>query len=288
VNEHGRLHDVVLGAAQRAPRKLGLYAGIAAAVLHVGGAAVAVALSGTSEPKRVRPSAPIVVFEHVVDLVPPVVAPPPEPAAPEPPAPVAVTPPPPRPKAKAVEQAKVPTPVAPVPPPEAPAPPPVEPPSEPPPAAQAAQVVAQEPSAQAAPTSFNIATGAGQAYAGGTTSARGTGTQANHTGQVGVGNGTGLGRARPAQLRTRNPPCGWPPEAEDLDIEEAFVLVQASVLADGSLSNVKVVSDPGYGFGKRAAACARTKMKFEPALDASGAPVPGATPPLRIRFVRED
>lgn len=282
-----RLHDVVLGAVGRTPRKVALQAGVLAVVLHAGGVALAVGLGGAHEPPPKRESKPLVVFEHVVELEPE----PPPPAAAEPPPPEPVAPPPrvkaPREKIKAPEP-PVPQ-AAPEPPPEAPpppAPPPEAPPSEPPPAAQAAQVVAAAAGSQGA--AFNIATGSGQAYAGGTTSARGTGTQANHTGQVGTGNGTGLTRARSAQLRTRNPPCGWPPEAEDSDLEEAFVTVRATIQADGSASAVEVLSDPGYGFGKRMQWCIRSRMKFEPALDAAGNPVAGQTAPFRVRFVREE
>jgi hypothetical protein len=146
-------------------------------------------------------------------------------------------------------------------------------------------VVAAAASASTAP-SFAIATGTGSSYAGGTSSSQGSGTQANHSGQVGVGNGAA--RARAAQLRTRNPPCGWPPEAEDSDLEEAFVTVRATIQPDGSASAVELLSDPGHGFGKRIQWCIRTKMKFEPALDGAGKPVAGSTQPFRVRFVRDE
>lgn len=289
MSERSALHDVVLGASRRTPRRLALFAGSAALLLHLGGAVVAVAFAHTeSAPKR--PSKPLVVFEHVIELPPDPPAPIPPPATPEAPPPPA--PPPPKaepvrvkPKAQPVAEA------APTPAPPPAATPPVEPPpvpSEPPPAAQAGQVVAAAENAQPNAQSFQIATGAGQGYAGGTTSSHGTGREANHTGQVGDGRGQGLGRARGALLRTKNPPCGWPTEAEELDLEEAFVTLQASVGSDGAVVDVKVLADPGYGFGKRAAACARSKMKFEPALDDAGRPIASVTGPVRVRFVRED
>jgi periplasmic protein TonB len=280
------LHHIVLGAVRSSPRRIVMYACASAAVLHVGGVALAVSLGSAPEaaPKK-RASQPLVVFEHVVELEPPApaveVAPPP-PAAPIVPPPVVR-----KAKAKAAPQPEPPAPAAPAEPP-----PPAEPaqaeqpPSEPPPAAQAGQVVAAAATGQA--PSFAIATGSGQHYVGGTSSARGTGSQTNHTGQVGVGNGTGLNRARAAQLQTRNPPCGWPPEAEDSDLEEAFVTVRATIGPDGRASAVEVLSDPGYGFGKRMQWCIRTKMRFEPALDGEGRPVAGSTQPFRVRFVREE
>ena len=270
--------DVVLGVQVRPRRRWALFGGIIAGLVHVGAGAAAFALGAPSDRLDRPKSKPMVVVDHVVELDPPKVV---EPPAPPPPV---EQPPAPAPKVK-VKQPKA-KPVTPQ-PPEAKAPPPDVPESEPPPAAEAAQVVAADKSAENA-AAFAIATGQGNQYAGGTTSASGTGKEANHTGQVGTDNGTGVSHARAAQLRSRDWPCGWPSEAEDLDLEEAFVTVRVSVQPDGSLSDVQVLSDPGYGFGRRAVQCARTKVKFDPALDAAGQPIAGTTPPLRIRFIRED
>jgi protein TonB len=277
-------HNVVLGAVQRPRRRVALFAAACALALHLGGVAAAVAVSGPRSDSIPRHEKPLVVIDHIVDLTPP---PPPPEAEPPPPPPPPVVPPP-RIKQKAPPPDKAPeTPVAepeaPPPPPDAP--PPVAPPSEPPPAAQAGQVVAAEGNA---PSAFNIATGSGSGYAGGTTSASGTGTKANHTGQVGVGDGNGLSHARPPQLHSRNWPCGWPSEAEDLDLEEAYVTVRAAVGANGEVTDVEVLSDPGHGFGKRASLCARSRVSFDAALDAAGNKIAGKTPPLRIRFVRDE
>jgi len=280
-------HHVVLGAVQRPRRRVVLFASVAALVLHVGAVAAALAVSAPRNDHRpARHSPPLVVIDHVIDLTPPaaepVVEPPPPPPPPEPKTPPRIkqkAPPP----DKAAET-PVAQPEAPPPPPDAPEP--VAPPSEPPPAAQAGQVVAAADSN--APAAFNIATGAGSGYAGGTTSAGGTGTKANHTGQVGVGDGAGHSHARPPQLHSRNWPCGWPSEAEDLELEEAFVTVRASVSASGEVTDVEVLADPGHGFGKRASLCARSRVSFEPALDAAGSKIAGKTPPLRIRFVRDE
>jgi protein TonB len=278
-------HHVVLGAVQKPRRRIALFASACALALHLGGVAVAVAISAPRNDAPQRHSQPLVVIDHVVDLTPPParaeVEPPPPPPPVEPKTP-------PRIKQKAPPPDKAPE--APVAQPEAPAPPPDAPepvaaPSEPPPAAQAGQVVAADNNA---PTSFQIATGAGSGYAGGTTSASGTGIKANHTGQVGVGDGNGLSHARPPQLHSRNWPCGWPSEAEDLDIDETYVTVRADISINGEVTDVEVMSDPGHGFGKRAALCARTRVSFDPALDAAGNKVAGKTPPLRIKFVRDE
>ena len=273
--------DIVLGAVQKTPRRVLVIAGILAGVLHLGGAAVAVALGSTAEKPVRKQSTPLVVIDHVIDLAPPAA---PSLEEPPPPPPVEEKAPP-RAKQKApAKPAQAPQQVAEPAPPQAPEP--EKPPSEPPPAAQASQVVAADHSA--APGAFNIATGTGSSYAGGTTSATGTGTKANHTGQVGVGTGNGLSKARPPQLHSRNWPCGWPSEADDTELDEAFVTVRASIRADGVVEDVEVLADPGYGFGKRASLCARSKVKFDAALDAAGQPIAGKTPPLRIRFVRDE
>lgn len=280
-----RCHHVVLGTVHKPRRRVALFASVAALVLHLGGVAVAVAVTGPRNDPPRRHSQPLVVIDHVVDLTPPpppVVEPPPPP-----PPPVEEKAPPPRIKQKAPPPDKAPE--APVAQPEAPPPPPsapepVAPPSEPPPAAQAGQVVAADSNAA---STFNIATGAGSGYAGGTTSASGTGTKANHTGQVGVGDGHGLSHARPPRLHARNWQCEWPSEADELDIDEIHVMVRANIAASGEVTDVEVLSDPGHGFAKRASLCARSRAKFDPALDAAGNKVAGQTS-LNIKFVRDE
>jgi periplasmic protein TonB len=275
---------VVLGAVNAPKRRLLCFAGIGALALHIGGAAVAMALASSADAPAPRKLKTMVVVDHVVDLTPP---PAPKVEEPPPPPPPEVPPPPP-PKVKI----KAPKEAPPAPPVEAPpapvpenAPEPEKPPSEPPPAAQAAQVVAAENGAEGA---FKVVTGSGSSFAGGTTTASGTGTSANHTGQIGKGTGNGYSKARPAQLASRNWPCGWPPEAEELDFEEMYVTIKAVVKANGELGDVKVQQDPGYGFAKRAVWCARSKVRFEPALDANGTPIEGELPPMRIKFERSD
>jgi periplasmic protein TonB len=278
-------HEIVFGCVRRPRQRVIMIACLAAVALHVGGAAAAVALQGEREARPSRKSQPLVVVDHGIDLEPPTVEPPAEEPPPPPP------PPPPPVVKKAAPRTREKAPEAPraqpeAPPPPAAAPEPVAPPSEPPPAAQAGQVVAAD-GAAADKAAFSIATGAGTGYVGGTTSAGGTGKQANHTGQVGVGTGQGLSHARPPQARTRNWACDWPPDADDLDLEEMFVNVRVDVGSDGKIGNVEVLSDPGHGFGKRAQSCARAKGSFDPALDPAGRPVAGKLA-LRIRFLRDE
>jgi protein TonB len=48
---------------------------------------------------------------------------------------------------------------------------------------------------------------------------------------------------------------------------------------------VKVVSDPGFGFGRAARVCALSR-RYTPALDRTGSPTVSATPPIKVRFTR--
>lgn len=276
--------DVVLGAVAAPRRRVLWLAAAGALLLHVGGAAAAMALTSHAERPAPRKLRAMVVVDHVVDLTPPRAAEPEPPPVEEPPPP----PPPVKlPKLKPVKEtrAEAPPPPADAPPVPESAPEPEKPPSEPPPAAQAAQIVAAE---QGADSAFKVVTGTGSGYAGGTTTAAGTGTSANHTGQIGKGTGNGYSKARPPQVASRSWPCGWPAEAEDLDIESIYVTVKALVKASGELGEVTVLQDPGHGFAKRAVWCARAKVRFDPALDESGVPVDGETPPMRVKFERSD
>jgi protein TonB len=69
------------------------------------------------------------------------------------------------------------------------------------------------------------------------------------------------------------------------DIYEQSVLLQVVVRADGSVESVRVLQDPGDGFGRTAIACAKT-TRFTPALDAEGRPIRATSPPIRVRFKR--
>jgi hypothetical protein len=65
----------------------------------------------------------------------------------------------------------------------------------------------------------------------------------------------------------------------------AVVLLSVRVRGDGSVAEVTVLSESSPGFGAAAQACAQQDGKFEPARDASGAPV-SDTVVLRIRHAR--
>ena len=198
-------------------------------------------------------------------------------------------PPPPPPVTEPEPEAK---PVAP-PPRAAAAPPPPTP-------AQAAKVLTQEPdpSDPVDLTGNTIVQGNADAYAGGFTASNGTNTNAARTtpNPSGATGGTGQAQAAPPapmpdQSRTASLGgnaewhCDFPDEADTAQVDEAYVTLQADVKADGSPSAVRVLSDPGNGFGRQARRCAMNK-RYVTALDRDGTPIAGTTKPIRVHFSR--
>lgn len=156
-------------------------------------------------------------------------------------------------------------------------------------AAQAAAVMTSETKPdEPVDLTNSFVTGSGTSYAGGTTMAAGTGTAAVRaptaaaTGTPG-GTGTGPGVAQVGPDRSRNAglggskswnDCPFPPEADVDNIDQAAVLVQVTVSPDGRPGAVKIVSDPGHGFGRAARACA-LQRSYQTALDREGKAIGG-------------
>jgi protein TonB len=190
-----------------------------------------------------------------------------------------------------------------------PTPPPPPPPATEAPPAPAAHVVARSPRAAharpAAPaqagklaavssepadfTGSAFVVGSGPSYAGGTTTSTGTSRTPAH-GAVAPG-GTGSGapsapsRARAVSLDQAAWSCPWPAEADAQQVNEQTVVLRAAVRADGRAEQVDIVSDPGFGFGAAARACA-LQTRFEPARDPAGQPTAALSPPIRVHFFR--
>jgi protein TonB len=192
-----------------------------------------------------------------------------------------VPPPPPPPTAKPEDKPEVPR----VAPHEAP-PPPTP--------AQAAKVLTREPDPNEPVdlTGDTIVTGNADTFAGGTTASNGTSKTAvrdlapveKPPPPASVAPAVDL--SRPARLAgglTWND-CGFPPEADALQIDDASVTIEVDVKADGTQEAVRVLSDPGHGFGRLARSCALAKQ-FEPALGREGHPI-ASTKPIRIHFTR--
>jgi protein TonB len=167
----------------------------------------------------------------------------------------------------------------------------------PPPApAQASKVLTREPDPNEPVdlTGNTIVQGNADAYAGGFTSANGKDPNAVRAlpAPTGVPNGTGAVKPTPQVAgpdRTRAASVGdkqwnapFPPEADGID--DAQVMLQVDVRPDGTPSAVRVLSDPGNGFGREARLYA-VRQRFSPALDHDGNPV-AATIKIRVSFTR--
>lgn len=279
----------VLTLGSRATRT-GVLVGIAAAVaLHGAGAAQAYAspfeLASWAGDARAQMQAILgTTYDLEVEKPPPPPPPEPEKEEPEPPkeaeAPKPVAPPTPRaePRAKAVAKAE-----------PAPA------------AAQAGKILTQEPSPDEPVdlTGQGFVTGNAETFAGGVTAAAGTSKTAVYDPNArpdGVVGGKGTAPAPPAPVgpdrsRPARPAevtwaaCAFPPEADAEQIDFQLVTIMVTVRPDGTPQSVKVVNDPGRGFGRAARQCAMSK-KFLPALARDGSPVLSATPPFTVRFQR--
>jgi periplasmic protein TonB len=176
-------------------------------------------------------------------------------------------------------------------------------PSEPPPAAaQASKVLTREaaPDEPVDLTGNSFVTGNADTYAGGVTAASGTSTEAvrdlNATGN-GVPGGKGKAKENVAAQEAPDlsttptlPPgrswqCAFPPEADTDQIDFQVVPILVTVRPDGSAQSVKVISDPGHGFGRAARECA-LRQSYLPARDRQGRAVVGTTPPINVKFTR--
>jgi protein TonB len=202
-------------------------------------------------------------------------------------------PPPPPPPAPSAEEAK--------PEPAAPPPPHVVPKEAPPPPApaQAATVLtaAPDPNDPVDLTGNTIVQGNADAYAGGFTASNGTNANAVHAlpSPTGVPGGTGPVQAPPVQgpdrSRLASPGstdwsnCPFPVESDTAQIDDARVMIQVDVRTDGSPAAVKVLTDPGNGFGREARRCAMNK-RYPSALDHDGNPIAGTTKPFWVHFSR--
>ncbi len=180
----------------------------------------------------------------------------------------------------------------------------VEPPKEETPAptpAQASALLTQDPKpdevADLTGTTFVSGNGDGTSF--GAVSASGTGRNglaAKVVRNDGAPGGTGAAPAAPPPPpgpdRSRKAgldgsadwnDCPFPAEADAEQIDEAFVVLQVNVGADGRPTTIAVVQDPGHGFGRQAKICAQRKS-FKTALDHDGNAVPGQTGKFSVHF----
>jgi protein TonB len=181
-----------------------------------------------------------------------------------------------------------------------PAPPPPRPiahdtPPPPPAPAQAAKVLTQEPDPNEPVdlTGNTIVQGNADSYAGGYTASTGKSTSAVNAmpSPTGVVGGTGPVKAAAGPDRSRRASLGgkewntpWPSEADAVQMDEAWVTIEVDVRADGTAAAVRVLNDPGYGFGREARRYALSQH-YQPALDHDGNAMP-ATAPFKVHFTR--
>jgi TonB family protein len=72
------------------------------------------------------------------------------------------------------------------------------------------------------------------------------------------------------------PQPDFPSEARKAKISHAVVLLDVMISADGQPDDIRVVSDPGYGFADNAVKAVK-KWKFKPAATKDGKKVPTRT-----------
>jgi protein TonB len=78
--------------------------------------------------------------------------------------------------------------------------------------------------------------------------------------------------------------CPFPPQANLHQVDKAVVQLLVTVGADGRVRSARVLSDPGYGFGRQAKRCVMAQ-KFPPALSSSGKAIT-MSHTLNYRFTR--
>jgi protein TonB len=161
--------------------------------------------------------------------------------------------------------------------------------------AQAAQVVTQKAEG---PVDFgdSMVVGKADTYAGGASAANGTSTRyterASPSGTANGGAGAGAPPAAPGPDLSRKAKlggghawsCPFPSEADLDSIDHAVVSLQITVDESGRATSVRVVSEPGHGFGREARTCA-ISSRYEPARNAVGAAIT-ATLLVNVRFDR--
>jgi protein TonB len=161
--------------------------------------------------------------------------------------------------------------------------------------AAAAKVLTQEPAPDGPVdlTDNTIVQGNAATYGGGYTGANGTAAAVRTMPPPSSGPAetrafatTSPNRSRRASLGGADEwKCPFPSESEAAQVDDAYVTLVVDVRADGTPSAVRVVSDPGHGFGREARQCAMGR-RYVVALDHAGNAVAGSTRPFRVHFSR--
>jgi periplasmic protein TonB len=134
---------------------------------------------------------------------------------------------------------------------------------------------------------------------GGQTSAKGTAKGPVYDKNAKVGGtpgGKGTGPVKPPKPRpnlsrpaglagSRSWNCPFPAQADLEQVDSAMAVVAVTVGANGRALSVRVLSDPGYGFGAAARRCAYGRS-YTAARDRDGKAITATMPPVRVRFRR--
>jgi protein TonB len=166
-------------------------------------------------------------------------------------------------------------------------------------AAQAGKTLtAPETPDDSAVADFSMVQGAGDTYAGGTTSSIGTSASAvrgpaslkpvaARSGSPGLTNTLPAGpdRSRGATPNGTDWNCSslFPSDPDAGDY--ATVVIAVTVQTSGKAKSVAVIRDPGHGFAAAARTCAMLQS-YSVALDRAGQPIVSTTPPIVVRFTR--
>ena len=139
-------------------------------------------------------------------------------------------------------------------------------------------------------TGASFVVGGAATFPGGVTTAQGKGTKAGTAAEPAQASGAAGHTRGPSRARAVSPDqaawsCPWPAEADAEQVNERTVVLRVRVQADGRAQTVDVLSDPGFGFGAAARACALA-TRFDPARDADGQPIAALSAPIRVHFYR--
>jgi periplasmic protein TonB len=165
-------------------------------------------------------------------------------------------------------------------------------------AAQAGKIMAADPDDKPVDFGSAFVQGNGDQYAGGKTDQNGTNkTKVTSVAAAGTGSpgpvGTGAqitvappkDCARGTRLRGGSAwDCAFPPEADTEQIDQASAVIEVTVNAGGRVDGVRIVQDPGHGFGRAARACAMSKA-FDAAVGNECTPI-ASTKSFRVNFNR--
>ena len=80
--------------------------------------------------------------------------------------------------------------------------------------------------------------------------------------------------------------CPFPAQADTARVDEAAVIIDVQVDPEGRARDVRVVTDPGYGFAEAARGCA-LRASYDSPRDSGGRAVEAQTGPFRVRFHRD-